>query len=104
MIDNAIKYCGPGTSITIQLEAGPEGVLCSVQDTGPGIEARDLPRVTERLYRARRDVHGSGIGLALVSEILRRHGATLLIESATDGPQRGTTLRWTLPYAGRPNV
>jgi signal transduction histidine kinase len=95
LLDNAVKYCRPGDTIRVRLEAQPKGVRCVVQDTGPGIPAADLPHVTERLYRGRTGVEGNGIGLALVSEIVRRHHATLLIESATEG-ETGTQVSWTL--------
>lgn len=102
LLDNAVKYCRPGDTIAVRLEARPEGVRCVVQDTGPGIAAADLPHVAERLYRGRTEVEGSGIGLALVSEILRRHHASLSIESTTEGPASGTTVSWTLLYATTP--
>jgi two-component system phosphate regulon sensor histidine kinase PhoR len=100
LLDNAIKYCRPGDSVQVRLEARPDGARCMVRDSGPGIDAAHLPRVAERLYRARTDVEGSGLGLALIGEILRRHHTSLLIESATTGPATGTTCLWVLPYAG----
>jgi signal transduction histidine kinase len=98
LLDNAVKYCRAGDTIKIRLEAQPDGVRCVIQDTGPGIPAADLPHVTERLYRGRTGVEGNGIGLALVSEIVRRHDATLLIESATE-VETGTKVSWTLHAA-----
>jgi signal transduction histidine kinase len=101
LIDNAIKYCRPGDEIRVSLKKKPEGVLCLVQDTGPGIAASDLPNITKRLYRgqAASEIQGSGIGLALVSEILRRHHSSLNIESVTQGPATGTSCQWLLSYA-----
>lgn len=95
LLDNAVKHCRPDDTIRVRLEAHPDGVRCVVQDTGPGISSADLPHVTERLYRGRTGVEGNGIGLALVNEIVRRHHATLLIESATEG-ETGTKVSWTL--------
>jgi signal transduction histidine kinase len=100
LLDNAIKYCRAGDTVHVRLEARPDGVHCLVRDSGPGIAADDLPRVAERLYRARTDVEGSGLGLALINEILRRHNTSLAIESTTTGPATGTTCHWLLPYAG----
>ncbi|MBA3468113.1 MAG: HAMP domain-containing histidine kinase [Herpetosiphonaceae bacterium] len=97
VLANALRYCEPPASITIHLSADTAGVLCRVADTGPGITAADLPHVTEPLYRGRSMVEGSGLGLALVSQILCRHAATLHIESRTD-PPTGTTVWWVLPY------
>jgi len=98
LLDNAVKYCRPGDSIRIHLNASSNGVHCAIADSGPGIPAADLSRVQEPLYRARTDVEGSGIGLALVSEILRRHRAELHIESSTEPEQTGTKCSWILPY------
>jgi signal transduction histidine kinase len=102
LVDNAIKYCRTGDSVLVRLEKTADGVLCLVQDTGPGIPAPELPNVTKKFYRLRNtDVEGTGIGLALVSEILRQHNSSLILESATDGPDRvtGTTCRWVVPFA-----
>lgn len=100
LLDNAIKYCRPGDQIQVALRALSHGVHCVIKDTGPGIAASHLPHVTERLYRGRTDTEGTGIGLALVHEILRQHHTTLTIESVAEGPATGTTCAWTLPYAG----
>lgn len=99
LLDNAVKYCRPGDQILVTLRALPHGVHCMIKDTGPGIAASHLPHVTERLYRGRADSEGTGIGLALVQEILRQHHTTLTIESVADGPATSTTCAWTLPYA-----
>ncbi|GAB4202558.1 MAG: hypothetical protein OHK0022_25870 [Roseiflexaceae bacterium] len=99
LLDNAVKYCAPGDRIAVTLEAQPDGVACTVRDSGPGIPAQALPRVAERLYRVRQDVEGNGIGLALVSEILRQHHSALHLASTTEGTGRGTTASWTLRVA-----
>jgi signal transduction histidine kinase len=101
LIDNAIKYCRPGDEIKVSLKKKPDGVLCLVQDTGPGILSSDLPHITKRLYRGRggSEIEGSGLGLALVSEILRRHNSAIVIESITEGQATGTGCQWLLSYA-----
>lgn len=99
LLDNAVKYGRPGDSIRVCLAAVPDGVHCIIADSGPGIPATDLPHVQEPLYRGRTDIEGSGIGLALACEILRRHHAALTIESATVPEQSGTICSWILPYA-----
>jgi two-component system, OmpR family, phosphate regulon sensor histidine kinase PhoR len=99
LLDNAVKFCRPGDRITVRLSALPEGVRCVVVDSGPGIAGADLPHVRAALYRGRNDVEGSGIGLALVDEIVRRHHATLEIESATDPARSGTICSWVLLIA-----
>lgn len=98
VVANAVQSCRPDDTIHVRLVAQKDGVLCCVHDSGPGIAAADLPHVTERLYRGRTDHEGSGLGLALVSEILAQFGATLQIESSTVAPS-GTTVTWVLSYA-----
>jgi two-component system phosphate regulon sensor histidine kinase PhoR len=74
------------------------GVSCAVHDSGPGIPAQHLPHLTQRFYRGRTDIDGSGLGLALVAEVLRRHQAQLKIESRTND-HTGTRVQFVLPLA-----
>lgn len=77
------------------LATGPTAVL-QVADTGPGIPAEALPRVFDRLWRGRdhRDIAGSGIGLAVVRELVAAHAGTV---EAASGPQGGATFTIRLP-------
>lgn len=97
LLDNAIKYCQPGDSVTVSLTAVADTVQCQITDTGAGIPAEHLPRLTQQFYRANRDVPGSGLGLAIVDEIVRQHDGKLFIESNTTGDQAGTIIIFTLP-------
>ena len=98
LLDNGIKYSRPGDRVTVSLGQAEEGVACVVRDTGPGIPAEHLPHVTRRFYRAApQKIEGSGLGLALVEEILRRHQSHLEIESHTQGEETGTWVRFVLP-------
>lgn len=98
LLDNAVKYSRPGDRVMVSLQRNEEGVACAIRDTGPGIPARHLPHVTRRFYRAApQEVEGSGLGLALVEEILRRHGSRLEIESCAEGEETGTCVRFVLP-------
>ncbi|BCX04178.1 MAG: hypothetical protein KatS3mg053_2116 [Candidatus Roseilinea sp.] len=97
LIDNAVKYCRPGDSVTVRIATEGDAVLCEVSDSGPGIAPEHLPHLTDRLYRIRRDVEGSGLGLAIVEEILRRHNSRLEIESDVKGGRTGTRMRFKLP-------
>ena len=97
LLDNVLKHCRPGDSATIILRRADGGVLCAVRDTGPGIPAEHLPHITRRFYRAaKQEVEGSGLGLALVDEILRRHGSRLEISSRTE-EETGTCVQFVLP-------
>ena len=97
LLDNALKFGRPGDKVTLALRRAPAGVTCAVCDTGPGIPAQHLPFVTRRFYRGQVSAQtGSGLGLALVEEILRRHGSALQIESRTQGDAAGTCASFTL--------
>lgn len=100
LLDNALKYAGKGSTVTVDLQPENAGVACAICDTGPGIPPEHLPYVAQRFYRAGlpEAVEGSGLGLALVSEILRRHDSVLeLVSPVAQG--RGTCARFTLPTA-----
>ena len=83
LVDNACKFCVPDDMIEIRaFEDGPS-VVIAVADNGPGVHEDDLPHLGEELYRgnAARSVEGSGLGLALVQAIVKRHGGTMTIRS-----------------------
>ncbi|MBN2391365.1 MAG: hypothetical protein JXR84_11600 [Anaerolineae bacterium] len=92
LLDNAFKYARPGDRVVMSLRhvsggSAGAGVECAVCDTGPGIPPEHLPHIARRFYRATpKGVDGSGLGLSLVAEILRRHDSELVVESpAVDG-------------------
>ncbi|MBI3242847.1 MAG: hypothetical protein HYZ49_11190 [Chloroflexi bacterium] len=99
ILDNAVKYCRPGDRVDVSLNKHHKGVYATIGDSGPGIPPEHLPHVAERLYRARTDVPGSGLGLALVEEILRHHHTRLEIESRCADGSTGTTVSFLLPIA-----
>jgi two-component system phosphate regulon sensor histidine kinase PhoR len=85
LVTNAIRYTPDGGSINVVWrQVGKEAVF-SVTDTGYGIPAADIPRLTERFYRVdrsrSRDTGGTGLGLAIVKHVLQRHDATLDVKS-----------------------
>lgn len=83
LLDNALKFSGPGD--TVELRAYEDGayVVVEVADTGPGIPDDDRPHVWEELYRGQtaRRVEGSGLGLALVRAIITRHDGKVDLRS-----------------------
>ena len=98
LLDNALKYVRAGDHVAVSLRQGQNGVLCTVRDDGPGIPAQHLPHVTRRFYRGVPEGSGgSGLGLALVKEILEHHQSDLVIESEALGEQTGTCVRFELP-------
>lgn len=88
LLDNAVKYTPEGGSVRIGIACG-EGVVLTVDDTGPGIRPSERERVFDRFYRADSGgVPGSGLGLALVRALAGRHGATVSLEDAPAGGLR----------------
>ncbi|WP_417724979.1 ATP-binding protein [Salipiger sp.] len=108
LVENAVKYSGRGTDVTVALTRpefqarlrGP-GVVLSVTDSGPGIDPIHIPRLTERFYRIdthrSREMGGTGLGLAIVKHIVNRHRGRLRIDST---PGQGATFSVTLPVLG----
>jgi signal transduction histidine kinase len=97
LLDNAIKYTPKGGQVRIKLGQNNGHALISIVDNGPGIKARDLPRVFEKFYRARPeldDIPGSGLGLAIVKTIAEQHGGQVWAESQ---PDVGSTFTIALP-------
>ncbi len=100
LVTNAVRYTPPEGSIDIHWEAVPEGLRFRVVDTGYGIPAEHLPRVTERFYRVStsrsRGSGGTGLGLSIVKHALHVHQARLEIESEVG---RGSTFACIFPAA-----
>ena len=82
VLDNALKYSPAGGTIRVGLLRQDGFAVLEVQDEGPGIEPEDLAHIKTKFYKGRGAVRGSGIGLAVVDEIMTAHGGSLEIESA----------------------
>ena len=98
LVTNAIRYTPDGGKIVVTWRReGAQGVF-SVTDSGFGIPAADLPRLTERFYRVdrsrSRDTGGTGLGLAIVKHVLQRHDAHLYVQSEEG---RGSTFTARFP-------
>jgi two-component system, OmpR family, sensor histidine kinase BaeS len=96
LLVNTARHCRAGDTVTVSVGRTDSGATLVVSDTGPGIPEADLPFVFDRLWRGRadREVTGSGIGLAVVRELVSAHGGEVRAES--DGVH-GTTFTVTLP-------
>jgi len=100
LVSNAIRYTPAGGTVTLAWREGPEGARFMVEDTGIGIEAEHIPRLTERFYRVdrsrSRETGGTGLGLAIAKHALARHEAVLEIQSE---PGKGS--RFTARFPAR---
>ncbi|HLH97865.1 MAG TPA: response regulator [Xanthobacteraceae bacterium] len=97
LLSNAFKFTFKG-EIAVRLRQVDRQVELRVSDTGVGIPAHELPRLFERFHRVEnqrsRTHEGSGIGLALVQELVKLHQGSIKVESAVD---RGTAFSVTIP-------
>lgn len=89
VLDNALKYTKQGGKILTVADIAEDRIKITVSDTGCGISEEDLPHVKEKFYKTNMTVHGSGIGLAVVDEIIRMHNGTFDIDSILG---KGTTV------------
>ena len=98
LLSNALKFTFTG-SITVRLSREKDEALLEVADTGVGVPREELPRLFERFHRIEnteaRTHEGSGIGLALVQELVRLHGGTV---GAVSEPGQGTAFRVRIPF------
>ena len=98
LLVNAIKYSPDGSSIRITLRSGRQASCLVVADEGCGIESAEQKHIFERFYRTKKHrddaTGGSGVGLALVKEIVTQHGGTIEVES---NPGKGSTFSVSLP-------
>jgi signal transduction histidine kinase len=98
LIGNAVKYTPGGGTITLAMKNCHDKAQVSIQDTGYGIPASDLPHIFNRFYRVRNNGHdqieGNGLGLAIVKSVVEQHGGQIGVES---DPGKGTCFTVTLP-------
>ena len=97
LLSNAFKFTFEG-EIAVRIRDAGDAVELAVSDTGTGIPPDELPRMFERFHRVEnargRSHEGSGIGLALVSELVKLHGGSIAVESTLG---KGTTFIVTIP-------
>jgi signal transduction histidine kinase len=96
-VDNALRYAGPDTTVTVSTVAGGAVTELVVSDDGAGLPDADLARAAARFWRGHDDTTGTGLGLAIAGEIAAGHGGTISIEHS---PAGGLLVRYRLPTAG----
>ena len=96
LIDNALHYAGEGAQVTVQVRTQSGQALLTVTDNGPGIAEADRARVMERFVRGTDRGNGCGLGLAIVREIIERHGGSVQLD---DAPPHGLCVTLTLPLS-----
>ncbi len=94
IIDNALKYTDANGNINVNVKEIENFICVCVEDNGCGIPTEHLPHVKKKFYKANKVIRGSGIGLALVDEIVTMHGGTLNIESTEN---KGTKVTVKIP-------
>jgi len=102
LVDNALKFCTAGDSITLAAQVVDGRVQVSVADTGPGIAAADLPHLFDRFFQSRHSVApatgegGKGLGLAIVKRIVELHDGAVSVSSVLG---TGTKVVLSVPMA-----
>jgi two-component system sensor histidine kinase BaeS len=98
LLSNALRYTDPGGAVTLRIEADGEQAIAQVTDSGIGIAPEHVGRIFDRFWRApgarTRVAEGSGVGLALVHDLVLAHNGTIDVQSR---PGRGSTFRVVLP-------
>ncbi len=97
---NALKYMKDDKEkkVAFLVDTSPKGIVLRIQDSGIGISKTDLPHIFDRFYRGKNvpyDASGNGLGLALVKQIMERHGGSATAESILG---KGSTFTLTFPY------
>ena len=102
LVDNAVKYCGAGSTVTLRSEPGATErfLRLIVQDDGPGVAKEHLPRLFERFYRVdpgrSRQMGGTGLGLSIVKHLVEAMGGRIEVDSE---PGAGTRFTVSLTVA-----
>jgi signal transduction histidine kinase len=100
LLSNAVKFSSPESTVTIEAQPDGADLRFTVTDSGMGIPLNEQDKVFDRFFRTaearRRVIQGTGLGLSVVQEIVKRHSGTIAVASV---PDQGTTMTVTLPAA-----
>ncbi|MBB3601468.1 signal transduction histidine kinase [Mycolicibacterium sp. BK556] len=95
-IDNALRYAGEGTTVSLSAVRTDTDIEMLVSDDGQGLAEADLSKAATRFWRGQKDIAGTGLGLAIAAEITAGHGGAIALENAPEG---GLLVRFHLPAA-----
>ena len=98
LLGNAVKYTPAGGRVAFRVHATDQNLEIDVEDTGVGIAENELPKVFDKFFRSDdprvQEQKGTGLGLALVQEVVRLHGGRVSVDSEID---KGSTFQIVLP-------
>ncbi|MUL65682.1 two-component sensor histidine kinase [Mycobacterium sp. CBMA 234] len=98
-LDNALRYSGIGSTVTVSTVCTDAGIDLIVSDDGPGLPADAIAQAATRFWRGHTDSDGTGLGLAIATEIAAAHGGLASVDASPEG---GLAVRYHLP-AGAPS-
>ncbi len=96
LLDNALRHTHSGGEVRSRLEVDGDKLIIQVRDDGEGIPAEKLPYVFERFFQVEPTRGGTGLGLAVVKELVEAHGGTVSVESELG---QGATFTISLPLS-----
>ena len=95
LLENAARYCPPGSRIVLRSSREADRLIFEVEDNGPGIDPIDVPLIFEKFYRGKKSAgKGTGMGLAIARAIVMAHGGGIEVTTASG---QGTTFRFWVP-------
>ncbi len=98
LLENAVKYTPERGKIALSIDAGDQFIKVHIKDNGVGIPENDIPKLFSKFFRAenviRMQTEGSGLGLFMVKNIIKRHGGDITVESEEG---KGTVFTFTIP-------
>jgi signal transduction histidine kinase len=99
LLNNAIKYSPPDTTVVFRARYEPEAVIFEVQDEGPGIPPEDLPFIFTDFFRASNvgETIGAGLGLSIAQKIIDAHEGHIFVKNLTDNGPNGTLFTVVIP-------
>ena len=101
LLENAARHTPPGTLVQIRAQRMDQELVVTVEDFGPGVDARDLDRLFAKFERGRSDSGGVGLGLAICRAILHLHKGRVWADNLPDG---GIAFRFALPLEDAPRM